>query len=201
MTITARFPGQCKRCGQRIEAGESIIWVKGEGAEHARVCQRPAVAPPVQTVNASEIAAFLLAAKARGLKYPKARFLAPDGQTELRLTVAGEQSKAPGSINVFLGEAWTGRIRPDGALNGGALATDAALLATLRQIALDPAAAAKAYGALMCRCSFCNLPLTDAGSVEVGYGPTCAKSYGLPHKPKGTPALSAVPESGDHAQA
>ena len=38
--------------------------------------------------------------------------------------------------------------------------------------------------------SFCALPLTDAGSVEVGYGPVCAKHWGLPHTPKGTPTVS-----------
>ena len=58
-------------------------------------------------------------------------------------------------------------------------------------VAADPAAAAKAYGALMGRCSFCDTAITDEGSVEVGYGPVCAKRFGLPHTPKGTKVLAA----------
>ena len=64
--------------------------------------------------------------------------------------------------------------------------------APLATIAGNHAEAALAYGALMCKCSFSNLPLTVAGSVEVGYGPTCAKKWGLPRQPKGTPGVQAV---------
>lgn len=45
----------------------------------------------------------------------------------------------------------------------------------------------------MCRCSFCGLALTDEGSVEVGYGPVCAKRWGLPHQPHGVRVLTSVP--------
>ena len=33
---------------------------------------------------------------------------------------------------------------------------------------------------------------TDAGSVEVGYGPTCAKRWNLPHTPRGSSVQQAV---------
>lgn len=71
----------------------------------------------------------------------------------------------------------------------GSLASNTAVLEALNTIAADPAAAAKAYGALMGRCSYCDKALTDEGSVEVGYGPVCAAKYGLPHHPKGTRVL------------
>lgn len=34
MTITAKFPGKCRKCGAAIEVGEQIEWIKGVGSEH-----------------------------------------------------------------------------------------------------------------------------------------------------------------------
>jgi len=141
-----------------------------------------------------------MAAQARGLKHPKARFLAPPGATsspgaigrELRLTLAGARSKAPGSIQVYIGDDWIGRVEPPDGRLVGKLASDQVLIDTLLQIACNPAEAAQAYGALMGKCSFCGLQLTDEGSVEVGYGPVCAKKWGLPHQPKGTRRVQEV---------
>lgn len=97
-------------------------------------------------------------------------------------------------MQVKIDGEWIGRIGADGVL-AGPLARETrhdANRDTLSVIASNPAAAAKAYGALMGKCSFCGKPLTDAGSVEVGYGPVCADKFELPHTPKGTPKLSAV---------
>lgn len=33
-TITARFPGTCKRCGDPIEVGSKIRWAKRAGSYH-----------------------------------------------------------------------------------------------------------------------------------------------------------------------
>lgn len=204
--MAAKFAGTCKACGGVVKVGDAIVWSKAGGAVHfsaeaciaakaSRAAGAALSAPVVTTASAGPIAAFIGAAKARGLKFPKARFLAPDGRSEMRLSVAGARSKAPGAINVLIADEWIGRITVDGAVQGS-LQARADVLATLDAIAVDPAAAAKAYGALMCRCSFCNLSLTDAGSVEVGYGPVCAKHWGLPHAPKGTPELTAI-EAGE----
>lgn len=198
MTITARYGGRCGRCGEWFEAGTAILWERGTAATHATLaaCEAAKVAAdakrsaPKVVVSLEGLVAFLDGAKQRGLKYPKARFLAPGGG-ELRLSVAGEQSRFPGCIQVVVRDTWIGRVRPDGSVDGQ-LKTDTRVLETLRAIALDPVTAAKAYGALMCRCSFCDAALTDAGSVEVGYGPVCAKHWGLPHHPKGTPTLAPV---------
>lgn len=202
MVMTSKFAGRCKACGISFPAGMTIEWTREAGARHitANGCEMAkliaAAAAPVAVVeapkvDASSVVAFLTAAKDSGLKFPKARFLAPDGVRELRLSLAGAGSKAPGSVQVVVGEQWIGRINADGAVVGS-LATNGAVLATLAEIVKNPAAAAKAYGALMSRCSFCNLQLTDAGSVEVGYGPVCAKHYGLPHTAKGTPSVHVV---------
>lgn len=191
MTIIAKFNGRCVACGQALAAGSTIEWTKGVGARHAGTCP-PAAVVPVVTVQAGAIVAFLQAARDRGLKAPKARFLAPGGG-ELRLALAGSTSKYPGAVQVKVDGTWVGRIEASGVVAGPLAGTwGAPIVAALDIVASNPAAAAKAYGALMCRCSFCNLSLTDAGSVEVGYGPVCAQHWGLPHAPKGTPAVSTV---------
>lgn len=200
MIITSKFDGRCKSCGGSIKVGDRVNWERGvAGVTHAlaMTCEavRAAVtiAKPVTPVqiDGSPIVKFLLAAQERGLKYPKARFLAPDRKSELRLSVAGETSKFPGSVQVKLDGIWLGRIEPSGYV-AGRLVNESAILATLATVAADPAKAAKEYGAVMGRCSFCDKSLTDEGSVEVGYGPVCARKYGLPHKPKGTKELVEV---------
>lgn len=200
MVIKARFDGRCSDCGVAYPAGTAIEWTRGvRGAKHATTADCAAaragaatVPPPpgLGAVSLAPVADFLAAAQARGLRYPKARFLAPGGG-EFRLSVAGAQSQAPGSIQVVLDEQWIGRVTPTGVVVGK-LARRPDLIAALLDIAANPAEAAAAYGALMCRCSFCDRPLTDDGSVEVGYGPICAARYGLPHVPKGSRDLTAV---------
>lgn len=37
------------------------------------------------------------------------------------------------------------------------------------------------HGKMTGKCCFCNSPLIDQKSTDVGYGPVCAKHYGLPH--------------------
>jgi ribosomal protein S14 len=36
MTITAKYPGRCKKCGGQISAGEQIEWEKSSGASHIK---------------------------------------------------------------------------------------------------------------------------------------------------------------------
>lgn len=197
--LTSKFPGTCKACGCHFPAGENIIWTQGAGARHATLQQctaaknsRAAAVTPKMTIDLKPIADFLLAAQKRGLKAPKLRVLAPDGRSEMRLGVT-KGGVAPGSISVVIADDFIGCIRPDGSIVSAKLAARTDIHTTLLRVAQDPATAAKEYAALMGLCSFCGLPLTDAGSVEVGYGPVCAKHWGLPHSPKGTPVLSAGP--------
>jgi hypothetical protein len=200
MVITARFAGRCAGCGHSFVAGAAIEWVRGGGARHrtAQECEAAraveAMRPTVTSGSHAAIAAFLNAARERGLRFPKARFLAPDGRSELRLSLAGGRSTAPGSVQVVVGERWLGRVEPTGQVVGRGLESATAVLETLARIAADPAHAAQEYGALMARCSFCDHQLTDDGSVEVGYGPKCAQHWGLPHHALGTRTLTEVVE-------
>jgi len=55
-----------------------------------------------------------------------------------------------------------------------------AVVEALTKFDADPLKVAKVEGQATNRCMFCARRLTDATSVEVGYGATCASNYGLP---------------------
>jgi hypothetical protein len=195
MMLNSRFAGTCTRCRAPYNIGDRIEWIKGiKGATHAH-CVNPAPGvwkptPTAPVANLKGLADFLHAAKDRGLQSPKLRVLAPDAKSELRISLT-KGGLVPGSLAVVLSEEFIGCVRPNGEVTGR-LKFDATLLEHLANVAVAPATAAKIFAALTCRCSFCNLTLTDAGSIEVGYGPVCADHWGLPHHPHGTPVLSPV---------
>ena len=209
MTITSKFNGHCTACGGTILAGTRVNWIKDvKGVTHAdaAACRqvreaRAAYVPPLTgvTADASKIVAFLTAARERGLQFPKVRFLSNDNR-EITMSLAGRGSKYPGAVQVKLAGEWVGRVEANGNV-AGSLARNTELLATVNAIAEDPATAARAYGKLSGACSFCGKRLTDdrsGSSVEVGYGPSCAKRFGLPHRPTGKArVLAAVPVMAD----
>lgn len=196
MVITSRFAGTCVKCKAALPAGVKINWVRGTGSWHltAQACAEATAAVAAQpvavvpTVNVAPLVAFLSDAKARGLRYPKVRFAAPGGG-ELKLSLAGEASRNAGAVNVVLNGEWLGCVRPDGELRGR-LSSRADVLTALDALQRNPAAGAQAYARLTSTCSFCGKMLTDLGSIEVGYGPVCAASYGLPHQPRGSQVVA-----------
>src|SRR5262245_1509623 len=109
-----------------------------------------------------------------------------DGK-RVRLSVAGERSAMPGAINVadvgpFGVADWYGRISRDGKFSPARAAANLpGLPEALKRFAAEPAKVASEHGKLTGSCSFCNRPLKDAKSLELGYGPVCAVRYGLPH--------------------
>lgn len=149
-----------------------------------------AARPQPATVAVGEMSGMLaLFGKAKQhLKYPAVVLSVPAASMTVRLSVAGDRAKIPGSITVLDydagpdGRDWLGRITVDGQYqpsrktNGR---TDA-IVARLQQFACDPATVAAEHGRLTGRCCFCNLPLKDERSTAVGYGATCASHYGLP---------------------
>jgi hypothetical protein len=147
-------------------------------------------------VELSRLVAFINGASQRGLKQPKVRVLGPDAVSEMRISAAMVGSKWPGSLFIKLAGTYLGRVAPDGKVFGP-LASQESVLACLKTVEEDPARAASTYGALMCRCSFCGLHLTDEGSVLVGYGPICAERYGLAWVRRGVPTLTDVPRMSD----
>lgn len=206
MTMFAKFNGTCRACSHTIVKGERIVWERGTGARHATQAQCDAAFADAEAqratlraqldaaaslvapvIDVTAIVMFLAGARERGLKAPKARFL--DGeQNEIALSLAKETGRNPGAVYVKVNGEYAGKVAAD----GKAFGLTAGLVALLTTIATNPAQAAKAYAALMGRCSFCALKLTDAGSVDAGYGPVCAAKYGLPHEALGTPSMQTV---------
>jgi len=122
------------------------------------------------------------------IKFPKIEITV--NGVAFRLTRAGVRAKEPGSVNVlsteyerddYTGETkrdWFGRISRDGTafLKGGA---PAGLREALSAFADDPSGLAATHGKELGSCCFCRRELTDERSLLQGYGPTCAKNFGL----------------------
>ena len=120
------------------------------------------------------------------LKFPKVRLQTADGEP-VCLGVAGPNARKPGTINITDGEKygqnqWFGRILTDGNWEQPKHVGPEfkAVERVLKKFAEDPAGVAAEYGKLTGNCCFCNKGLSDEKSTEVGYGPVCAKNFGLP---------------------
>jgi uncharacterized protein DUF6011 len=131
------------------------------------------------------------------LKHPKIRLMVPgkqmqlgiplgfiDPKDEVVLARAGARSSHPGQIRVTDGRdygynSFFGYIKSDGHFEQtNQITKEVSML--VEELAKDPAGVAKKYGALTGNCCFCNRSLETDNSTAVGYGPTCAKHYGLP---------------------
>ncbi|HZV20878.1 MAG TPA: DUF6011 domain-containing protein [Hyphomicrobiales bacterium] len=128
----------------------------------------------------------LFAKAKRKLKRP-AIVLSVADLGEIRICVAGETARVPGSLNVKdnapWGEGnWYGRILLDGHFEASPkVETPAPLLPKLKAFAAEPAKVAAEHGRLTGRCCFCGTALTDERSTAVGYGKTCSLNWGLPY--------------------
>lgn len=114
-------------------------------------------------------------------KRPKIRFLVND--VEFVISVASSSASIPGSLNIVSSNQWFGRIHLDGKYEASRKISEdkhADVVKSLTVIAADPTKAAADFGKKTGRCCFCSLHLDDAKSLEVGYGPICAKRYKLP---------------------
>lgn len=115
------------------------------------------------------------------LKRPTLRVQA--GDARLTISKAAPHSRNAGCLYVKSGDAYVGKIDPQGAFIASREISDeqrAAAIEALASFAADPVKAATLYGQMTGQCCMCGLALTDARSVTVGYGPICAKNWGLP---------------------
>lgn len=136
--------------------------------------------PREQIGDLSAIMALFKTAAA-SLKHPKVILALPEG-IEIKLTIAGDRARHPGTINIVERDderRFFGRIMLDGSLDARDTAP-ASLPGLLRDFAANPAGIAAAYGHATGCCCFCARELTDARSVAVGYGPVCAEKFDLP---------------------
>lgn len=142
----------------------------------------PKPVQPAEQVNVQAIQdLFDLAGK--NLRRVKVKLQAKSGQN-VAFSRAGANSKYAGQILITDGlpygqNQFFGRIDVNGDFYPTSRA-DAAVCGLVREFAADPAGSAGRYGRLTGGCSFCNHGLKDERSTQVGYGPICAKNFGLP---------------------
>lgn len=190
-----KYASKCVNCGADIAIGGGIC-TKDNGRWVTR-CARPceavvmlAPAAPKTNVVVGDLAGILvLFERARQhLKFP-AIVLSVNETLSIRINVAGERAKIPGSLTVVDAERneqdgerdWFGRILLDGTFQPSKAAARymPALAQRLAQFAADPSKIAGDDGRLHGRCCFCRLPLSDERSTAVGYGKKCASNFGL----------------------
>lgn len=139
----------------------------------------PAPKPAIQLNNMSGILALFDRATGSKLKHPALTF-SVEGSS-VRLSMAGETAKFPGSINItsegsYSERQWFGRIKRDGSFNPSQQAPEG-LGALLSRFAADPLGVASEQGKRSGTCCFCNRRLTDKRSTELGYGRVCESRW------------------------
>lgn len=166
------------RAGRRFSPAQAAWLIKlAEEAGKPRESRVLADAPKLTKV----IEMFDRAA-ANNLKWPA--IVLRVGEQDIRLSRCGDRAKSPGAVNITdldreNGRKWFGRIERDGSFVRGYEYRDD-LRPLLEELADNPAKVATEYGKLTGRCCLCNRKLEDERSTAVGYGPVCAKHYGLP---------------------
>lgn len=129
------------------------------------------------------ILALFSTAKKNGQDWPKINL-----GTDYKLTL---QTNRKNQINITNGERygspeniWYGRIEPTGKIIFRDSLTEqhrTPIKDLLRAFNDDPARYAKILADETCHCAFCNRALTNEISKQMGYGPICADTYGLPY--------------------
>jgi len=155
----------------------------------------PKVAPaPAAQIDLSGIKNLFIKA-ASALKRPAVILSAASGN-KVKISFAGERSKYVGNLMVSsptYGGAYYGRVTDSGEFFAGR-DKDSTVVDLLKDFAADPAKVAAEYGHRTGCCCFCSRGLDDERSTDVGYGPICAKRFGLPWGAKPKAAAVVVPD-------
>ena len=140
---------------------------------------------PVDLPSMRPVVELLNRAKSKGLQFPKL-WLQFGAKKPLRITIAGDQSRTPGYLMLtdggpYGGNQYYGRISPAGKFELGRDLRDdrAAVVGLLIQLGDDPEKIAAAFGHMTGNCCFCSRKLSDARSIETGYGKSCAARFGM----------------------
>jgi len=118
------------------------------------------------------------------LKYPKITLRLEDG-TGFKIGRAGDRSKYCGQLILTDGTRdknnYFGRVTEEGQvyLSGKGSQYKDEILETLMELGANPEVIAATHGKVTGNCCFCNRPLSNDRSLEVGYGKTCAERYDL----------------------
>lgn len=144
--------------------------------------------PPAVRVVGDFSGVYALFQKARQhLKFPKVILQTKAGHV-LKVYISGPRSAQPDTLNVTDGakytenNIWFGRVGKDGTWVPSFKAPKERLKDAediLKRLGANPEKVAAEYGKLTGNCCFCSRTLDDARSTAVGYGPVCAKNFGL----------------------
>jgi hypothetical protein len=144
--------------------------------------------PPVEAVKENLLGVIeLFDAAAVNLKHPKISLGLKFGEVDftVQLSRTGAGSKyGLGCVYVtdgVWGGRWYARIDREGNVTPSREITDE-IRFVLAKLSLDPAKFAQEYGLKTGNCCFCNKHLDDHRSTAVGFGPVCAKKWGLKDK-------------------
>lgn len=194
--------GQTVEVITRNGASRNVVladWLRNS-EQNGQTYQLWTLAPQARTpapaaINVGELSAiYALFAKAKQtLKFPAVE-LSVEGYTGIRISVAGDKAREPGSLTVtsvekfdeegaaFPRRRWYGRISKDGTFQPSREmnpAYSAAVAARLAAFAADPAKVGGEDGRLHGNCCFCRKALSDERSTLAGYGAKCATNWGL----------------------
>lgn len=164
------------------------VWLHIKGMQIFNALRTPApAATPATPATAGPLAsivALFTTAKEGGKKGAGLKIRIGHGTHRINIKLAGSNSRNQGWLYVKSDDDFTylGKISPEGTFFpvsgcGGYV------LRLLENFAADPAAYAKEFGHKTNICCFCGRLLTDdreGRSVEVGYGPVCAQTWGMP---------------------
>lgn len=140
---------------------------------------------PQKSVGGLEAVIEIFDNMSKALKHPKVVLMTSSG-TEIVLRLAGEKSQYAGAVNVtdsaeYEYRRWFGRINRDGTWagrkNSDALTTEVYDL--LNRLGNDTENVLREYGRMTGNCALCRRALKDKKSLELGYGPICAKRIGI----------------------
>lgn len=183
-TLRDKFPRDLAEKAKQGPLTESqLVWVHKLAIEHLE--KKLEIKQEVGGKVLNEIFR-MLSLGGEKLKLPTIRLVDPNEIGEIKLYKAGPRSKYPGSIQVKIDNIWVGRIEElpliDSAQFVKSFGCPNWVEKALLHFASDPVKVAAEYGKLTGCCCFCGRGLDDERSTAAGYGPVCAKHYGLPWK-------------------
>jgi hypothetical protein len=178
-----------------LETAQEGNWLWFWLAKHCQREQRQPAQPERANMIAFLSDSFLLAL-GMGLKRPMIRLWWRDRRYKIYLSRRGSLcfktgAVVPGTSDPTGDEEYAGCLA-----RGRFIISDRRNLLpedqeVLERLGTDPAGFLAEASRGMCRCCYCGLPLEDARSKKVGYGPICAAHWGLPWGDKSV--MDAVP--------
>ena len=163
-SLVSKFKSQSLSTGQ-------LFWL------HKLAEQAATISQPVEVGGVFQAVTSMMEKASTKLQKPRIRILAEE-QQEIKLYPADSDSKYAGSIMVYAVGGFLGTIDKNGTFRP-AKGCPAWVIPALQKFANNPHHTAQEYGTLTGRCCFCYQRLSTETSLSLGYGPICARNYGL----------------------